>query len=144
MTETNTEQAEKRGPGRPRKAPDVSQSAASSGEPKAETVQSETSTAAVTSAEQPTTPGNEPDAYLEPETPAQRELREKMEAKMAEEPERGPHPYQWRLAAPAIVPFHFRAPETGEPSTERIEAHIQDCWRVGTAPSIAGVLISEK
>jgi hypothetical protein len=76
------------------------------------------------------------------ETPAMKALKDKMEAKAAAEPERPPHPYKWSIAAPGMIPFGFRDPATGEPSRERIEAHVADCWRAETIPDIAGVLVT--
>lgn len=70
------------------------------------------------------------------------ELKAKLEAQAEVEPERGPHPYKWRIEATAMIPFGFRDPATGDPSKERIEAHVAECWRADTAPSIAGVLVT--
>lgn len=113
-------------------------------EPKPESASPEPSGAS-TDAETPSVPlSSESSVESTPdETPAIRELREKMEAKAAAEPERPPHPYKWRIECRAMIPFAMLDPATGEPSKERIEAHIEDCWRVGTAPDIAGVLVTQ-
>jgi hypothetical protein len=69
-------------------------------------------------------------------------VEQRLAEKAAAEPERAPHPYRWRIEVPAMIPFGFRDPQTGQPSPERIEAHIDDCWRAETAPEIAGVLVT--
>lgn len=117
---------------------------ASSGEPKAEAQQSETSTADATSETQPSTaPVVETPSDSETEPKGRKELKARMEAKAAAEPERPPHPYKWRIERPSMVPFGLRSPENGEPCPERIEAHIADCWRAETVPGIAGVLVMQ-
>lgn len=119
------EQEQKRRLGRPPRVQPDSPSPASFGEPVEEMQPSTTSTVAAT-----------------PETPAMQELKAKMEAQAEAEPERGPHPYKWSIAATAMIPFGFRDPATGDPSKERIEAHVAECWRAETIPSIAGVLVT--
>lgn len=126
----------------------------SSGAVEAETPPSETSTDAATTAPQPPTSAesvtpsdsenNAAEVNTKPpaELPGVQELKARMEAKVAVEPERPPHPYKWRIERESMIPFGFRDPATGQPSNERIEAHVADCWRVGTAPSIEGVLVT--
>jgi len=137
------EQEQKRRLGRPPRVQPDSPSPASFGELGEEMQPSTTSTPAAT----PETPasGKDSSPISQPsaqETPAMQELKAKMEAQAEAEPERGPHPYKWSIAATAMIPFGFRDPATGDPSKERIEAHVAECWRAETIPSIAGVLVT--
>lgn len=127
----------------PRKrGPVESQPVESSGTSTAETPPESTPSADAPTSDSPSVPENAPVVPQEATTPAMGELEQRIAEKAAAEPERPPHPYKWRIEAEAMIPFGFRDPANGQPSKERIEAHIEECWRAETPPSIAGVLVT--